>query len=224
MLKIDLSSHTYYYWDGETIPSVTQIIGEWRPVSVYGVEYYVNTFTGHVVDAERFREARDWGNAVHKMLALYLHRKLDESSLHESLIPILEQFDEWMRLNHVEPLEIEKPLYNEQYRYAGTPDLICKLNGRLSIVDYKTGSYDMAGPQLAAYYKTGSYDMAGPQLAAYCMLYKPLVGKDRYVLHIPRRDSKINMICLRNFTDDWNFFRARLHQYLYLKSKNNERL
>ena len=208
MLKIDLSSHTYYYWDGETIPSVTQIIGEWRPVSVYGVEYYVNTFTGHVVDAERFREARDWGNAVHKMLALYLQGKLDESSLHESLIPILEQFDEWMRLNHVETLEIEKPLYNEQYRYAGTPDLICKLNGRLSIVDYKTGSYDMAGPQLAAY----------------CMLYKPLVGKDRYVLHIPRRDSKINMICLRNFTDDWNFFRARLHQYLYLKSKNNERL
>jgi len=199
MLNFIADTHTYQ-WRGKTVPSVTQVIGEWQPISVYGVEYYYNVFTGTVLAAEQFVGARDFGRAVHKMNSLYLRGVLDESTLHPSLIPVLEQFDWWVRTNDVEPVEIETPMYSEKYQYAGTPDLICKIRRQLVIVEEKTGEYGMAGPQLAGYDK----------------LYKPHLFKKRIVLSFPKDGGTLKVI---PFTSprDWGFFQARLYQYYYTR-------
>ena len=56
-----------------------------------------------------------------------------------------------------EPEEAEKIVCNPTYRYAGRPDLICRINSRRTLIDYKTGKgriYEQA------HYQTRLYDLA----------------------------------------------------------------
>lgn len=56
-----------------------------------------------------------------------------------------------------EPEEAEQIVCNPTYRYAGRPDLVCRIKGRRTLIDYKTGKgriYEQA------HYQTRLYDLA----------------------------------------------------------------
>lgn len=62
----------------------------------------------------------------------------------------------WLLLNP-EPEEAEKIVCEPAHRYAGRPDLICRTDGRRTLIDYKTGKgriYEQA------HYQTRGYAMA----------------------------------------------------------------
>ncbi|MEV7661889.1 cytochrome [Paenarthrobacter sp. NPDC089316] len=48
------------------------------------------------------------------------------------------RFDEWWELYRVEPLAPEITVWNKTVGYAGTLDLVAKINGRICLIDYKT--------------------------------------------------------------------------------------
>lgn len=48
------------------------------------------------------------------------------------------RFDEWWELYQVEPLAPEITVWNQTVGYAGTLDLVAKINGRTCLIDYKT--------------------------------------------------------------------------------------
>jgi hypothetical protein len=48
------------------------------------------------------------------------------------------RFDEWWELYRVEPLAPEITVWNKSVGYAGTLDLVAKVNGRICLIDYKT--------------------------------------------------------------------------------------
>lgn len=48
------------------------------------------------------------------------------------------RFDEWWELYDVEPLAPEITVWNATVGYAGTLDLVAKINGRTCLIDYKT--------------------------------------------------------------------------------------
>ena len=48
------------------------------------------------------------------------------------------RFDEWWELFRVEPLAPEITVWNQTVGYAGTLDLVAKINGRTCLIDYKT--------------------------------------------------------------------------------------
>jgi len=48
-------------------------------------------------------------------------------------------FFEWEKKHDVEVVLAEASLVSEQHRYGGTMDLYCRLDGVLSLIDYKTG-------------------------------------------------------------------------------------
>lgn len=60
---------------------------------------------------------------------------------------------EWLKENNVEFLHIERPIYSRRYRYSGRLDGVAKVNGVLSLLDYKTGRgiYPEFRLQTAAY-------------------------------------------------------------------------
>lgn len=60
---------------------------------------------------------------------------------------------EYLDSNHVEPLYFERILFSPEHSYIGRCDLIAKVNGVLSIVDFKTSKnlYEEYFLQLAAY-------------------------------------------------------------------------
>ncbi|MEZ2388636.1 cytochrome [bacterium RCC_150] len=48
------------------------------------------------------------------------------------------RFDEWWDLYKVEPLAPEITVWNASVGYAGTLDLVARINGRVCLIDYKT--------------------------------------------------------------------------------------
>ena len=50
-------------------------------------------------------------------------------------------FEKWYSENQPEVVGKEIFLYHKDIPWAGTPDIIAKVNGRLSIIDIKTGDY-----------------------------------------------------------------------------------
>lgn len=207
MLNFDENEHVYR-WDGEVVPSVTQAIQEWvrRP----GSSYYVNTFTGVSVPAEYFEPARDFGSAVHKACKYLLTGEgLDWDSLDPVLVPPLRQFEQWTKDFKVKPLYIETPMYSHKHRVAGTPDLLCYLNGDKSFValpDFKTGlDSPMTGPQTAAYEMISREDRKIRQVIR------------RFKLGLPKNGAQYRFTPLTN-SHDLAFFLARRFQYSYLQN------
>lgn len=135
-LIFDEPTHTYF-WNGEKKRSVTKILE-----------------LGGLVDTRWFKEfhaAR--GSAVHKAANLLINNQLDRSSLHPFVKPFIDNFESFLKFTKFRPmLEFcEQPMYNDEYDYVGTPDLVGWLNSELWIIDLKTGSSNAVGPQLSGY-------------------------------------------------------------------------
>lgn len=200
--------HEYFY-DGVRVPSVTQILKVWIPISVYGVEYYCNTFTGTVISAEKFREAGDHGRAIHKATKLILTDGLDWDSLDPSLVPPLNQFEEWRRIYKVIPILIETPMYSKKLGVAGTPDIICRImvKGNLATVDIKTGDLGVVEAQVT------TYDQIHKEA------YKCRASSDCFSLHLPKDGSTYQFRRIENRIKHFNLFKSRLYQFNYLRGR-----
>jgi len=89
---------------------------------------------------------------VHKALHLALTRGLDWASVDETFHPFISAGLQGLKDISAETMAVEHRVFSRLYGYAGTLDWLGRIDGRLSIIDYKTGpvvpSY---GPQTAAY-------------------------------------------------------------------------
>lgn len=70
-------------------------------------------------------------------------------------------FEDWVKDNHVEPVATELVVAHRQHRYAGTLDLLARVNGDVSVIDLKTSSglYDEMKIQVAAYLNAYNAEM-----------------------------------------------------------------
>lgn len=62
-------------------------------------------------------------------------------------------WEDWARSVDLKPIFVEQVVYSEKYSYAGTLDLMAEVNGKLTVLDWKTGKavYPEAHLQNAAY-------------------------------------------------------------------------
>lgn len=109
--------------------------------------------------------AADTGSLVHAFAESFAKYKLGQGEQ-----PIIDEnweenvgngvmaFLDWFNENKVEFIETEKLLYSKKYQYVGTTDVVAKVNGEITIIDYKTskGIYSEQYYQLAAYW--GAYE------------------------------------------------------------------
>lgn len=208
VLRFEENGHRYT-WNGESVPSVTQVLHEWREVTVYGKRFFVHTINGTVIEGEVMDVAAAFGTAIHHGAKLVLMDDLDWDSLDPVLVGPLREFEKWMDDYKVKPLHIEEPMYSEKHGVAGTPDIIGMVNGfrHLDITDIKTGLVS---------------EMVGPQVAGYELIFrereryrKPIV---RHELILPRDGSPYRFNELTN-SQDGAFFMSRLFQWQYLNAK-----
>lgn len=189
MLTFNSAKHLYFWHDNQ-VPSVTQIIHEWMEISVYGTKYFTNRYNGLTISADVFREAGEFGTAVHDGVKVLAEgRELDFDELHPSLWNSLTQFQQWKKAYAPIFTLIEQPLYSKKFNYAGTPDLIGVIKRRPCGIDIKTGAFGMAGVQMAGYEQ----------------LYREHIKRgalhmDRYVLHLPKGEP-YKFIQYRDMTD-----------------------
>lgn len=118
MLNTDEEKHKYF-WNGKEVPGVSAIlkkVGLCRDYSKIDPFYAMR------------------GKAMHKCIELYLKGTLDETSIDPILAPYFSGFLAYWSKHKHKVVKIEEPLYSEEWKFAGTPDLLCED----ILIDWKT--------------------------------------------------------------------------------------
>lgn len=153
-----------YLLNGMEIPSVTTLMA---PLSdrVYGT-----------VDKETLTKAAGKGTAVHNAIDNYLEFGVDD--IPEEYRGYMDSFLGWMEMSKPEIIATERKVYHKLFRYAGTSDLLCMIDGKMTLVDYKTSYQEqplLHNIQLEGYAR--AWDSQGVEI------------EDRLILHL-KKDGK----------------------------------
>jgi hypothetical protein len=98
------------------------------------------------------QNAMDFGTAVHKACHLWNCGTLNETTLDPWLVPHLDQYRRFIRDTGSKVVESERHHHDATQDYCGTIDNWICINGRLGVLDIKTGqSCDWHSIQTAAY-------------------------------------------------------------------------
>lgn len=134
-------------------PSVTKIIKATSPTPYGLLAWYAKH---GIEEANKLRDdAAERGTEMHLLFERYmLGDRIEMSSLSEFHAKALMSFDAWFQMEVLEVLAVEVLLHSDKYGFAGTADLVCRLNGdKIAIVDFKSGSsvYEDYAVQLEMY-------------------------------------------------------------------------
>ena len=156
-----------YYWiDGEPYPSVTAVLTVIDKPALrhwYGREIWramvgnptLSEKSALAIPYEANESAKNRGSTIHSLVEAYKHTKEHVASIPEEFRGYAQAFYRWTEDNHVTVLEHERTVISRKHHYAGTLDMLVKLNGNEKpiVVDVKTGKdiYLEAFLQLSAY-------------------------------------------------------------------------
>lgn len=206
-----------YFWGGQHIPSVTTIIGRLsKPLLIQwaadcAVEHINRAIStgqiGRVDEWEAVLEAargahatiRDDAADLGKLVHRYAQHTLDstrpapDEPLDEAGKKAVGAFWQWVEQHRIEPLAVERRVMSEKHLYAGTCDFFGRIDGVLSVLDFKTskGVYDEAWWQTAGYEYALAEELGN--------LPVPLA---RWIVHLNKETGECTAHC-RNTIEDW---------------------
>lgn len=190
-LTFDELSHTYR-WDGEVVPSVTQIL---RPLDAATLD---------AIPSLTLKVAAQRGVAVHRACEFLDQGRLNERSIDPRIAGYVDAWRKFRREAEFVAAYSELRLYHPKWGYAGTIDSVGVIgrNCTPAIVDRKTS--------------LAFYPSVGPQLAAYLALH-PTVGPD-WGDRVPRLRFSVRLMAdgeyeLKQFSDadDLTVFQSLLN-------------
>ncbi len=138
-----------YTIQGVWYPRVTAILAiKAKPALL---RYYGGMRSFKAADDAKEASARE-GTRVHEAVAAIAAGRHDV--VVDPLVrPSVDAFDEFLRNNNVEPLLIEERVLHPEHGFAGTVDMVARINGVVGVLDIKTSRriYRDYGLQTAAY-------------------------------------------------------------------------
>lgn len=156
-IKKIAKAHTRYKTsDGKQVPGATTITGLLnKPFLIT----WANRLGLEGIDSSKYTdEAAKIGTLAHAMIQSHLTaEELDMSDFSPAQVDQAENailsFFEWKKKHTIEPVYCEKAFVSDVMRYGGTIDCYCILDGKPTLLDFKTGKaiYDEYFVQLAAY-------------------------------------------------------------------------
>lgn len=140
-ILFDEEPHTYTF-RGKRYESVTQAIR----LAGLGDDF------SHVPQ-DRMEYAQRRGRMVHLACQYYDEGDLNLASVHETIKGYVEAYVKFRQERPLKVVAVEQKMVNVDHRLAGTPDLICFINGRRSVIDRKSSQYmsKSMGLQTAGY-------------------------------------------------------------------------
>ncbi len=215
--------------DGRVIdaPSITTVLGVINKPAL--VQWAVNQAIQHLrsclygspelsyEDIDRFldeakfahwrvkQEAADIGSEAHQWLEDYWFARMTGSPPpalpdHELVRNCCLAAKKWIDGQVIEPLIIEKPVYSRIHRVAGRLDKLARVNGKLSIVDWKSS--------------TGLWPEYYLQTAAYAKIYEEETGEAiecRWLIKLGKYDGEFKAVCIETgLQEDYDAFLAAL--------------
>lgn len=139
---------TGYEIDGVWYPRVTSIVSIKAKPALY--KFYADQGNFSMAESIKSKSA-DEGTLIHETIEAILIGK--SVAVPHSIQPAINAFIEFKEKNEIIPMKIEERVMSKKNWFAGTVDVIGKLNGRLGILDIKTSYsiYRDYGLQTAAY-------------------------------------------------------------------------
>ncbi len=175
-VRKDGRSGRFYEVDGESFPSVTNILGViGKPALINwaanqersacmdaAADLYVDlskappmsrtsfitTLEGRIGKQKSHRrsldKAAEIGTQVHGLIEWNMRKRLGqkvgpEPSVVDDAQWAFMAFQDWANQVELEPIFIEQTVYSKKHKYAGTMDLLARVNGAVTLVDFKTG-------------------------------------------------------------------------------------
>ena len=141
--QITLPNSRYYRRNGKFYPSITYVLRyypkgkffeDWLKKVGYSADYIV-------------KKAGEEGTQVHEMIEEYLNgEEMNFLSPTGSLLydpnvwQMFLRFVEWWETYKPTLIETEVHLFSDEWRVAGTCDLVCEINDELWVIDFKTSN------------------------------------------------------------------------------------
>lgn len=189
-LTFDENGHIYRL-NGVEVPSVTTLM---KPLSD---DYY------KVVDPAVLERAAKRGTAIHNATENYVEFGIED--IDPAFAGYFSSFRKWWELRRPEPVATERRIYHKILRYAGTSDLLCIINGRLTLVDYKSSAQvnaKLCAVQLEGYDR--AYESHGVNI------------EDRLILHLVK-DGRFTEVPFQRSGKAWSVFSALMTVNNYMK-------
>jgi len=187
ILNFDDKKHIYSVND-KTVYGVTSIIGVLdKPALIYwavnmAVEFLGNNLiAGKSYDeveiktlledarkAHRIKKDKsaDIGTMIHDWLDKYTKARIEKKPvpkrpINKEMKNAIDGFFKWAKDNNVKLISCEQKIYSKKYCYAGTYDLEAMVNGKRTIIDFKTGKaiYPEMFLQASAYLQAREEEM-----------------------------------------------------------------
>ncbi len=140
-------------------------------------------------DAER-DEAATFGDMVHDWIESFSRAKVERKKEPEipddapiEVIKGITAFLDWYNKNKVKFIKSEELIYSMEHEYVGKLDAIATVNGKHTLLDYKTGK----GVYTEAYYQEAGYKNA------YEEEYKEKIDQ-QLIIHIDKETGKFEVI------------------------------
>ncbi len=212
-LKTRAKAHTRYYTsDGELVVGVTTVCGLLAKPQLIK---WANNLGLQGIDSSKYTdEAATIGTLIHYLVECHIKGEIADVSNYskedQELADVgFNKFLEWEKQHNVEYLASELQLVSDKKRYGGTIDCIAKVDGVLTLIDFKSGS--------------GIYKEYYVQTSAYRELAKEKGYKIKQImiLNIGRNENetfKTETINLKLATKYNQIYKALLNIY-YLKKE-----
>ncbi len=178
----------YFLKDGTKVPGVTTILGIIAKPALAPAANKLGLLG--INSTIKWRELADIGTISHYLILSHLKKvKPDTSDYPGYYVDKAENsflsYLAWEKEHTVEPVLLETSLVSEVFRYGGTPDCVCHLDGKknLTLIDYKSG---------------GIYKEHYWQVSAYAQLLSEnnYLIDEAFILGIPRTVDE-------SFDDRW---------------------
>lgn len=141
-------------------------------------------------------KASEIGTQAHSLIEWTLNQRMGISVKEKPEVKDAAQWafmawEDWAKSVNLEPIASEQVIWSHSHEYAGTLDLLAKVNGRLSVIDWKTGKavYSEAHLQNAAYRQAIQEMGHGEALDGY-IVRLPKVMDDPKFEAVPANDQK----------------------------------
>ena len=134
-LKIAAKAHTrYYIEDGTLVPGATTVTGLLNKPALIK---WANNLGLQGIDSTKYVDkAASIGTLIHALVEGHITGKQVDLTEYSPLEIELAQngfykYLDWEKQHRVEPIFNEKAFVSERYKYGGTLDFYCKVDGRL---------------------------------------------------------------------------------------------
>jgi len=156
-LKSMSKAHQRYYTsDGTLVPGATTITGLLnKPALVL----WANRLGLEGIDSTKYVDkAAKIGTLIHYLVECHITKQKPAlSDYTQKEIEIAQigfnKYLDWEKKHTIEPIFNEKGYASDKYKYGGTCDFYCKLDGKFTLVDFKSckGIYDEQFCQVSGY-------------------------------------------------------------------------